>query len=472
MHSRRPKTFPPSWTVPFSSYAEVTNLLREVEVACILGGRPSDGTVNFGAVSRCLHELKRPDRAYRSIHVTGTNGKTTVSRMIGALIRAAGLTVGVYTSPHVLHFRERIAINGQPIGEEELVDACNHVKAFLDVRGLRLAPFEFLTAAAFFAFRAARVDYAVIEVGIGGRQDATNVIAPELSVITNVEYDHTEMLGETLEQIAAEKAGIIKPLTPVLCGPMPDGPRAVIFSRAAALKAPLLVSGEDYDVKEFVRTGYTGRCTLQVGSATLAGVRLASPAPFMATNASHALMAYDVLRRRGLVPEIDAGHIARLFAEMDLSACCEVLPGSPTVVLDSAHNASAATRLATMLRTTFEGRRSVWLVSMCRDAPWEQMLRSLAGAGADRVIVTCYPPERAVAPQMIAERWRASSRVAAEIVESPDAAFCRAREAAGPYGVVVVTGSPQLGGYCRPLATSFTAEVTGQPSLRSSAPPV
>lgn len=463
MRGRRLKAFRPSWTVPFASYAEVTEFLREVEVACILRGRPSDGTVSIGTVSRCLRELKRPDRAYRSIHVTGTNGKTTVSRMIGALIQAGGLTVGVYTSPHVLHFRERITINGQPIGEEELVDACNHVKALLDVRRLELAPFEFLTAAAFFAFRAAKVDYAVIEVGIGGRQDATNVIAPELSVITNVEYDHTEMLGETLEQIAAEKAGIIKPLTPVLCGPMPDGPRAVILSRAAALKAPVLVSGQDYDVQEFVRTGYTGLCTLQVGSATVSDVRLTSPAAFMATNASQALMAYDVLRRRDLVREIDTGEIGRLFGEMDLSACCEVLPGTPTIVLDSAHNASAAARLAAILRTTFEGRRSVWLVSICRDTRWEQVLRSLAGAGPDRVIVTCYPPDRAVAPHMITERWRACSSAAAEIVESPDAAFRRALQAAGPYGVVVVTGSPQLGGYCRPLAKAFIAGATAEP---------
>ncbi len=457
MRGPRSKTFPPSWTVPFSSYAEVTEFLREVEIACILRGRPSDGTVSLGAVSRCLHELKRPDRAYRSIHVTGTNGKTSVSRMIGALLRAGGATVGVYTSPHVLHFRERIAVNGQPIGEDELVDACNHVKAFLDVHGLQLAPFEFLTAAAFFAFRAERVDYAVIEVGIGGRQDATNVIAPELSVITNVEYDHTEMLGETLEQIAAEKAGIIKPLTPVLCGPMPEGPRAVIVSRAAALKAPVLVSGQDYDVREFVRTGYTGVCTLQVGSATVSQVRLTSPAAFMATNASQALMAYDVLRRRGMVPEIDAGAIGSLFEEMELPACCEVLPGTPTILLDSAHNAPAAARLAATLRSTFEGRRSVWLVSIARDKQWEQVLRSLAGAGADRVIVTCYPSDRAVAPELIAARWRAWSSAAAEIVESPDAAFRRAVQAAGPHGVVVVTGSPQLGGYCRPLAKAILA---------------
>ena len=294
--------------------------------------------------------------------------------------------------------------------------------------------------------------------GIGGRQDATNVIAPELSVITNVEYDHTEMLGETLEQIAAEKAGIIKPFTPVLCGPMPDGPRAVIVSRAEALKAPVLLSGQDYDVREFVRTGYTGICTLEVGPVTYSQIRLTSPAAFMATNASHALMAYDVLRRRAVLPAIDAGAIGRAFEGMELPACCEVLSGTPTVLLDSAHNAPAAVRLAGVLRTTFEGRRTVLLVSLAQDAQWEQVLRALAGSGADRLIVTCVPRDRAVPPHLIAEQWRSCSAVAAEVVESADAAFRRSLQAAGPHGVLVVTGSPQLAGYCRPLAKACAAE--------------
>ena len=463
MRGRRTKTCPPSWTVPFSSYAEVTEFLRGVEVDCILRGQPSDGTVSLGAVARCLHELKRPDLAYRSIHVTGTNGKTTVSRMIGALIRATGLTVGVYTSPHVTNFRERIAINDEPIGEDELVDACNHVKAFLDVHGLQLAPFEFLTAAAFFAFRAAKVDYAVIEVGIGGRQDATNVIAPKLAVITTVEYDHADMLGDTLEQIAGQKAGIIKPFTPVLCGPMPEGPRAVVLSRAAALKAPVLLSGQDYEVTEFIRDGYAGLCTVRVGASTHPQLRLRSPAAFMAANAAHALMAYDVLRKRGLLPEIDPDEIGRVFEKTEWPACCEVLSGTPAVLLDGAHNAPAAMRLATILRTTFEGRRSVLLVSLARDAQWEQVLRALAGTGADRLIVTGGPQDRAVPPDAIAEQWRTCSSVAAEVVDSTEAAFRRAVQAAGPHGVVAVTGSPQLAGYCRPLAKTFPAQALVQP---------
>jgi dihydrofolate synthase/folylpolyglutamate synthase len=412
--------------------------------------------VSFDAVSRCLHHLNRPDREYRSIHVTGTNGKTTVSRMIAALIQAGGMKVGLYTSPHLRHFRERIAIDGSPISEQELVDACNNVKVCLDLEGVEFSPFELLTAAAFFVFRAAKVDYAVIEVGIGGRLDATNVIAPEVSVITNVEYDHMDLLGDTLEQIAAEKAGIIKPLTPVVCGTLPEEARAVVLSRATDLNAPVLQIGEDYEALNFVRTGYRGSCSLRIGSTLWRKVPLNSPAPFVASNAAHALAAYDVLRRRGLVPGLSEDELRTVFERVQLAACCEVVPGAPTVVVDSAHNAPAAARLAMILRTVFEGRRTVLLVSLPRDKQVDEMIHLLAGGGVERAIFTRYPTEGTVAPQVMADIWRSRTTAAAEIVEGPDAAFHRAVQAAGSSGVVVVTGSTQLGGYCRPLAGETT----------------
>jgi len=453
------KKYPPYWAVPFSSYKEVTDFLRELETACILRGQPSDGTVSFGAIARCLQELGRPDRDYRSVHITGTNGKTSVSRMTAALIQAGGMKVGLYTSPHLGHFRERISVNGRPISEQELVDACNHLKSLMDWAGVDMSPFEFLTAAAFFAFRAAKVEYAVVEVGIGGRQDATNIIAPEVSVITNVDYDHMDVLGDTLEQIAAEKSGIIKPLTPVVCGPMQDGPRSLVLSRAEQLKAPVLLIGRDYEAKDFVRTGYQGTCALRVGATTWHGITLNSPAAFMATNAAHAVATYDVLQRRGLIASLDEVALRRTFEQVHVPACCEVLAGHPTIVIDGAHNAPAAASLASTIRSVCEGRRTVLLVSLPREKEFEKIIQHLAGAGADRAIFTRYPHDRAVAPQDLADVWRSCTPAAAEIVTDPNDAFRRAVQGAGSHGLVVVTGCLELGGYCRPLAQAAVSHV-------------
>lgn len=440
------------FAVPFSSFAQVTEFLREVETACILRGQPSDGTVSFETIAHCLQALGRPDRRYRSIHVTGTNGKSTVSRMIAALLQAGGMRVGLYTSPHLTHFRERISVNGQPIGEEALVDACNHVKAFMDVQGLekdRLSPFEFLTLAAFFAFDAAKVDYAVIEVGIGGKRDATNVIAPDLSVITNIDYDHMDLLGDTLEQIALAKSGIIKPFTPVVCGTMAEGPRAVVAARATELNAPLLLIERDYEVSEIVQTGFATACSIRVGPRRWDEVKVNSPAAFMALNAAHALVAYEVLRRRGLVQNLADSDLRTVFERTDLGACCEVFSGSPTILVNGAHNGPAIAQLKTTLRHTFEGRRRILVVSIARDKEYGTMIRHLAQTGADRLILTSCPRETALDPALLAEQWRTHSHVAAEILDEPDVALARAIQAAGSLGVVVVTGSVQLAGLAR-----------------------
>jgi dihydrofolate synthase/folylpolyglutamate synthase len=457
MPDREPKKYPPYWAVAFSSYQEIADYLRELETACMLSGRPSDGTVSFGAIARCLQALDRPDRAYRSVHITGTNGKTSVSRMTAALIQAGGLKVGLYTSPHLGHFRERISVNGHPLSDQELVDACNQLKSLMDEAGVSMSPFEFLTVAAFFAFRAANVDYAVVEVGIGGRADATNVIAPEVSVITNVDYDHMEILGDTLEQIAAEKSGIIKPFTPVVCGLMEDGPRSLVLSRAEQLKAPVLLIGHEYEATNFVRAGYRGTSTIRVGAMTWPGITVNSPAAFMATNAAQAVAAYDVLRRRGLVATLETPVLRRTFEQLHLPACCEVLPGDPTIVIDGAHNASAATSLSSTIQSIRDGRRTVLLVSLPREKEVDKILRHLAEAGADHAIFTRYPENRAVAPQDLADIWRVCTPAAAEIVNDPAEAFQKAVREAGPQGLVVVTGSLELGGYCRPLAQSVAS---------------
>ena len=243
---------------PFRSLADVQALLdsrinyeadRQV---------PAERIFTLDRMVRCVEALGRPDRAFRTIHVTGTKGKGSVSRMLAALLRATGGRVGLYTSPHIERLCERIDVDGAPVGERTFVAAFNELRPILEATGKELTHFELLTAAAFCVFRAEQVDWAVIEVGVGGRLDATNVIVPEVCVITNVDYDHMDLLGNTLEQIAFEKAGIVKRDVPVVVGATGDGPQTVILARATELHAPIVLLGRDYEACEFVRTGYRG----------------------------------------------------------------------------------------------------------------------------------------------------------------------------------------------------------------------
>ena len=443
---------PVSLAEPFRSLADVQALLdnrinyeadRQV---------PTERIFTLDRMVRCVEALGRPDRAFRTIHVTGTKGKGSVSRMLAALLRATGARVGLYTSPHIEQLCERIDVDGAPVSERTFVAAFNELRPLLEGPGKELTHFELLTAAAFCAFRSEQVDWAVIEVGIGGRLDATNVILPEACVITNVDYDHMDLLGNTLEQIAFEKAGIIKPNVPMVVGAMGDGPRAVILSRAAELDAPVFLLGHNYEVREFTRTGYRGICSLRVDRTLWRNVTLNCPAAFMATNAAHAMAAFQTLCQRTLIPGLTEDQVRLTLEATRLPACCEVFPGRPTVVIDGSHNAMAAASLATIVHTLFEGRDRVLVVGVPRDKEVEKLIAHFADCGAQRVIFTRYPGMRATPPADLVTLWSRRSAATAEVIEQPEQAFARAVEAAGGEGVVVVTGSIHLAGVLRPLA--------------------
>ena len=448
---------PKSLTEPFRSLADVQALLdsrinyeadRQVPVERIF---------TLDRMVHCVEALGRPDRTFRTIHVTGTKGKGSVSRMLAALLRATGARVGLYTSPHIERLCERIDVEGAPVSEQTFVAAFNELRPLLEGAGKELTHFELLTAAAFCAFRSEQVDWAVIEVGIGGRLDATNVILPEVCVITNVDYDHMDLLGDTLEQIAFEKAGIIKAKVPVVVGATGDGPRTVILARAAELHAPVVLLGRDYEACEFVRTGYRGICSLRVNQTVWRNVMLNCPANFMATNAAHATAAFQTLCRRTLIPGLTEDQVLRTLEVVRLPACCEVFPGRPTVVIDGSHNAMAAASLATLVRTLFEGRDRVLVVGIPRDKEVGKLIAHFAECGARRVIFTRYPGTRATTPEELVPLWEKWSAATAEVIEEPDKAFARAVDVAGGEGVVVVTGSIHLAGVLRPLARTREA---------------
>lgn len=444
-------------TEPFRSLADVQVLL-DSRINYEADRRvPAEQIFTLDRMVRCVEALGRPDRAFCTIHVTGTKGKGSVSRMLAALLRATGARVGLYTSPHIEQLCERIDVDGAPVSERTFLAAFNELRPLLEGTGQELTHFELLTAAAFCAFRTEQVDWAVIEVGIGGRLDATNVILPEVCVITNVDYDHMDLLGNTLEQIAFEKAGIIKPNVPVVVGVMGDGPRAVILARAAELDAPVFLLGHDYEVREFTRTGYRGTCSLRVDRTIWRNMALNCPAAFMATNAAHAMAAFQTLCQRKCLPGLTEDQVRRTLEAIRLPACCEVFPGRPTVVIDGSHNAMAAASLATIVRTLFESRDRILVVGVPRDKEVWKLIAHFADTGAQRVIFTRYPGARATPPKELATLWRRRSAAPAEVIEEPKQAFARAVDVAGGESVVVVTGSIHLAGVLRPLARTRQA---------------
>jgi len=440
-----------SFAEPFLSLADVQALLDSRINYEVDRQVPTERIFTLDRMVRCVEALGRPDRTFRTIHVAGTKGKGSVSRLLAALLRHAGLRVGLYTSPHVEHLRERIAVDGTPIGDAELVSAFN-VLAHLDERLFRdLTVFELLTAAAFWAFREAQVDAAVIEVGIGGRLDATNVISPDLCVITTIGYDHMDLLGDTLEQIAKEKAGILKPGVPLVCGVTEEGPRNIIAARATDMRAPMQLYQRDYDVTSFLRTGYRGVCSVRVGQLAWRHLVLSTPARFMATNAAHALAAFEVLAQRGVVTRLEEAQVRDALGATPFPACCEVFPGQPTVVVDGAHNAMAAAALSEVIQTVFEGRDRVLVVGVPRDKDVEAIIDRLAECGAAQAIFTRYPGARATSPDELARLWLAHTGTTGLVVEQPHDAFRQAVNLAREQGVVVVTGSIHLAGIIRPL---------------------
>ncbi len=448
----KPVSEPRAPAAPFRSLIDVRALLDSRINYELDRQVPTERIFTLERMIRCVEALGRPDRAYRTIHVTGTKGKGSVSRMLAALLRATGARVGLYTSPHIEHLRERIEVDGAPVGERAFVAAFNELRPLLEREGRALTHFELLTAAAFCTFRAEQVDWAVIEVGIGGRLDATNVILPEVCVITNIDYDHMDLLGDSLEQIAYEKAGIIKPGVPVVIGAMGDGPRAVILSRAADLNAPVFLLGHEYECQGFTRAGYRGFCTVRVGETIWRNMMLNCPAAFMATNAAHALAAFQTLCRRKMIRGLTEDQVLRALESVSLPACCEVFPGRPIVVIDGSHNAMAAASLSAVVRTVFEGHDRVLVVGVPRDKEVWKLIAHFADCGARRVLFTRYPGTRAAPPAELASLWHRRSAAPAELIEEPDQAFARAVKAAGDQGVVVVTGSIHLAGCLRPIA--------------------
>jgi dihydrofolate synthase/folylpolyglutamate synthase len=389
-----------------------------------------------------MHVLGDPHRSYPVIHLTGTNGKGSVARMATALLAESGLTVGTYASPHVQRINERISRNGELIIDDDLAQAIADVVAVEQVAGVDASWFELMTAAAFSWFAQVAVDVAVVEVGLLGRFDATNVVDAEVAVVTNIGLDHTDGVGDWRRAVAGEKAGIIKPgsflvlgetderLTPVFRA---EGPRATwIRDLDFAVESNLAAVG--------------GRVVdLRTPNGVVEQVYVPLHGRHQADNAAIALAAVEAFFGRGLPDQV----IADGFAQVTVPGRFEVVRHGPLVVVDGAHNPPGAEMAAATLAEDFDvsGRR-ILVVGLLAGRDVTGMLEALGAPDAD-LVVACTPPSpRAVPADEVAAAARALG-VDAEAVADVGAAVEAALGVATPDDAVLIAGSLYVAGAAR-----------------------
>lgn len=392
----------------------------------------------LGPVRSLLKRLGNPQSRFRSLLIGGTNGKGSIAATLASVLQAAGYRVGLYTSPHLVDFRERIRVNGTQIPGESLRRLIREVRG----AGGGVTYFEFATALAFLHFARSRVDWAVLEVGMGGRLDATNVVRPELSVISNIAMDHAEFLGPRLADIAREKAGIIRPGGVCITAARQAPVLAVIEGVCREKNARLLRVGREIRV----RTARDGLLAIRCPGMDLKGLTTALRGPHQRENAACALAALGILRGRGVA--IDDGAVRKGLSCVRWEGRLEVVHERPTVLLDGAHNPAGAAAL----RRALDGlryRRLVLVLGILADKDWRAMVRRLVPP-AQRVIVTRPPEERALSPEVLAAEAKRYGRVA-EVEENPRKAVRKALAAANRDDLVCVAGSLYLVGAVRPL---------------------
>lgn len=438
---------------------ELAARLVGLEIELIRRAPESDIEPTLDRIKGLLELVGSPNRAFPSVHVAGTNGKSSTARMVDALLTSFGLRTGRFTSPHLETVRERIAIDGEPIGEAQLLAAWDDMApqlALLEQDGGRsLTFFEVLTALAFVAFADAPVAAAIVEVGLGGTWDATNVVDAPVGVILPIALDHMDWLGHEIELIAGEKAGILKPDTLAVLAQQPVAAAEVVLSRAADVGATVAREGFEFGVLDR-RVALGGQLlTLRGLGGEYDEVFLPLHGAHQAHNASCALAAVEAFLGGGSGP-LDAETVRAGFAAVEVPGRLEVVRRSPPVLVDVAHNPAGAASLAEAVSDAFGFSHLVGVVGVLDDKDAPGILAALEPL-CDEVIVTRSSSVRALDPERLGE-LAVEAFGAERVVVEPElpAALERAVESADIEGGLVgsgvlVTGSVTVVGEARAL---------------------
>ena len=387
--------------------------------------------LGLASISRLMRGLGNPQDRFSSIHIAGTNGKGSIAAFLSSVLAHGGYKVGLYTSPHLVRFNERIQINGSPISDKDVARVAEVVQRVY-TQGEPPTFFECATAMALYHFASEKVDWAVLETGMGGRYDATNVVHPEVSVISNISMEHQEYLGDTLAKIAREKAGIIKRGAGVVTGARQKSALRVIEQVTTEKEVPLYRLGKEVRIRKdkgaFTYLGINRRWP---------GVKIGLIGDHQVTNAALALGTLELLLEKGLYLTDEAVYSG--LAATRWPGRLEVFSREPFILLDGAHNPSAVKTLKKFLENSFSSRRLTMVVGILEDKAWKPMLRDLAGV-AHRMILTRPQYERAADPHELASFVRPLKQDLVVIPKLADA-ISFALEKAGNADAVCITGS-------------------------------
>jgi dihydrofolate synthase/folylpolyglutamate synthase len=396
-------------------------------------------------IDKLLSKLGRPERQAKCVHIAGTKGKGSTAAMLACMLQKCGYKVGLYTSPHMISVRERMQINGELIGEREFTKALNQVIGavnLLPARDREVTYFEAVTATAFTWFAENQVDVAVVETGLGGRLDSTNVVRPEACAITSISLDHVGLLGDSLETIAAEKAGIIKEGVPVVSAPQEPEVMSVLRDTAERLHAPLCLPGKDnefsYRFESSRPVGPHTRLSLTTSRSRFEHLHVPLPGEHQAINCSVALSVMDALKSRGF--QIDDQKAIEGLSDVKLAGRMEIVSEEPRILIDGAHNASSVEALMRAIGQTVRYDSMVVIFACQRDKDISGMLRHVQ-LGADKIIFTSSRVGRSADPHELHAMFQERCSKMAQVADTLDEALEIASSAVTREDLICITGS-------------------------------
>ena len=438
---------------PFKTYDEAikylfnrTNYEQEKHL------RYNVDTFNLKRMEHLLSLVGNPHTKIDTVHIAGTKGKGSTATMLANMLEANGYKVGLYTSPHVVNLHERIMVNSEMITKTAMLGLLNRIYKAVETVSKTSAPtfFEIITALAFMHFADSKADVAVIETGLGGRLDSTNVIKPKVVGITNLSFDHQKQLGNTIEEIAKEKAGIFKPGVPIVTVQQDPNAMRVLRAQAAAVKAPISVTGVDIDFSHRFETssehGPHNRVCLTTPTSKFEHFRVPLLGIHQAVNCGLALAMLDKLKGCGF--EIDNDKTVSGLAKVKLSGRMEMICEDPRVLIDGAHNAASIRALMHAIGQSIPYDSMIVIFGCNDDKDVAGMLQELQ-FGADKVIFTRSNSLKAMSPDELAEKYIAISGKMCQTAPALGEALRLAKNAVGKEDLVCITGSFYLIGQAK-----------------------